>query len=245
MKLTKIFLTGASSGVGRAFLQTLEQPAEVLSFGRRSPQTESAGKVRHWDFASVDFAEPMSLQGAIETWRSKLEAVDVAVLAAGAILPKGSFQDRDPQAVESNLATNLLSVLALARPLLHGMSQRGRGDLIILGSVSGDYPHAGAAEYCAAKAALVGFVDALAGDLVGTDVRVTLLSPGLIDTPLLASRFDSETVQKMRQRYPLLQAEDVARVIHWILSQPPYVNLRHVTVFPTRQAPQAIQSKHV
>lgn len=134
--------------------------------------------------------------------------------------------------------TNIKGLLYCTRFLLPGMVERGRGHIVNIGSVAGNWPYPGGNTYGATKAFVKQFSNNLRADLLGTQVRVTNLEPGLAETEFSIIRFNGDA-QKARDFYQgtkPLTAEDIAEMIHWIAMQPEHININNIEVMPVCQS---------
>lgn len=139
----------------------------------------------------------------------------------------------DPEKWRQVIDTNLLGVLRLVRAFVPGMLEQGRGDVVFLSSVSArqTYPYGGV--YAATKAALEVVAATLRQEVLPT-VRVTVIAPGVTDTPFFSHTISGfHTVQDIG--FGALSADDVARAVLYALRQPPRVSVNELTLRPTAQ----------
>jgi len=180
-----VLLTGATGGIGQAIARALdERGARVLLTARRTEQLEQIAaalggrpEVLPADLAKT--AEAVALAG-------RAGAVDV--LVANAALPaSGPIDDFSPEEIDRALDVNLRAPIQLTRALLPGMTERGRGHLVFVSSLSGKVASVGSSLYSATKFGLRGFASGLREDVHGTGVSVTVVFPGFIaDAGMLA-----------------------------------------------------------
>jgi NADP-dependent 3-hydroxy acid dehydrogenase YdfG len=118
------------------------------------------------------------------------------------------------------------------------MVARGRGHIVNLGSVAGEMTYPNGAVYCATKAAEQSINVGLREDLLGTDVRVTTVNPGMVETDFSLVRFhgDAERAARVYEGVEPLRAEDVADAILWAVTRPSHVNVARITLTPVAQA---------
>ena len=117
------------------------------------------------------------------------------------------------------------------------MVERGRGHVVNLGSVAGNYPYPGGNVYCATKAFVKQFTLCLRADLAGTPIRMTNVEPGLCETEFSVVRFrgDKEKADQVYEGTEPIVAEDIAEIVHWVCALPPHVNINRIEVMPTCQ----------
>jgi NADP-dependent 3-hydroxy acid dehydrogenase YdfG len=130
------------------------------------------------------------------------------------------------------IETNLLGVMYSAHVALPPMLEQGSGHILITSSVSGREPYVGEPIYAASKWGLVGFAHSLRLELIESGVRVTLIEPGLVDTPLTNN---NPKVRTLLQEIEPLTADDVARAVVFAFRQPPHVAVSEIVVRPQRQ----------
>jgi 3-hydroxy acid dehydrogenase/malonic semialdehyde reductase len=140
---------------------------------------------------------------------------------------------------EQMVQTNVNGVLYCTHALLPGMVARDRGHIVNLGSVAGEFPYPGGNIYGATKAFLHQLSLNLRADLLGTQVRVTCIEPGLCGgTEFSEVRFrgDAQRAASIYQGTQPLLPEDIAETVHWVTHLPPHVNINVVSMMPTCQA---------
>ena len=137
------------------------------------------------------------------------------------------------------VATNVTGLMHMTHALLPGMVARDRGHIVNLGSTAGSYPYPGGHVYGASKAFVKQFSLNLRADLVGTNVRVTELEPGLVGgTEFSRVRFggDAEKAAGIYAGTQPLSAEDIAEAVAWAIGLPRNVNVNRLELMPTCQA---------
>lgn len=185
-----ILITGASSGIGRALALAYAAPGVTLALTGRNPERlEAVATAARQLGAEVETALlDVRDQAAMAQWIGAADArlgFDLCVANAGVTtgLSPGELYE-DPQAVRALLSINLVGALNAVEPLIAPMLARGRGQIAFVGSLAGlrGLPYAPA--YCAAKAALHAYSEALRGRLEPAGVTVSLVIPGFVKTPL-------------------------------------------------------------
>lgn len=177
-------VTGGSSGIGRATaIELAARGARVLVAGRDAARVRETAEACGGRGVVADLS---SLAG-IERVAAEAHGVDVLVNNAG-IGWAGSFAEMTAAEADRLVLVNVRAPALLARALVPGMLARGRGHVVNVASVAGHVPVGGEALYAATKAALVSLTGGLRQELAGSPVRVTLVSPGPVDTPLFENR---------------------------------------------------------
>jgi NAD(P)-dependent dehydrogenase (short-subunit alcohol dehydrogenase family) len=181
--VTGVVVTGASRGLGRAIaLGFAAGGARVVLVARSAERLEAvAAEVRAAGGEAVvavaDVGDPAALARVAEV----ADAPDAVVIAAGVPGPTAPLWELTPEEWDATLRANLTGVFLTCRAFLPGMVVRGRGSVVVIGSMTGKRPLPGRTPYAAAKAGLIGLVRTLAWDAGGAGVRVNLVSPGPID----------------------------------------------------------------
>jgi short-subunit dehydrogenase len=185
----RIFITGASSGIGAALARRYAAQGGVLGLvGRRSEALRalcnSLPGQGHHTYA-LDVRDRTALH---EAARDFLAGGPVDLVIASAGISAGTLSDapEDHVVFEAILDTNVLAMMATFAPFITPMRERGRGTLVGIGSVAGVRGLPGAGAYSASKAAVRAYCESLRVELHGTGVRVVTLAPGFIETPMTA-----------------------------------------------------------
>ena len=150
------------------------------------------------------------------------------VVAAGINVKRRRFDETSPEDWDRILATNLTGAFDLVRALLPALRET-RGDVVLIGSVSGDWTDRSGSAYQASKAGLHALVRAAAFD-EEHGVRFTTVAPGVVDTPILENRPE---VPDAEARTKMLLPEDVAAACLFAVSLPPRAYVPELTILPT------------
>jgi NADP-dependent 3-hydroxy acid dehydrogenase YdfG len=236
-------VTGASSGIGEATAVALAQAGAAVAVGARRADRLGAlaGKLRD-DGATVltldlDVTDERSCRDAVARTRSGLGGLDVLVNNAGVML-LGTIVGADPEDWRRMMATNVLGLMYTTHAAIDGMVEQGSGDVVNISSVAGRQARKGAGVYNASKWAVNAFSESLRQEVTGRGVRVSLVEPGAVSTELTdhITQPDAKAAsQSMYTSMRALTAEDVARAIVYVVSQPPHVAVNEVLVRPTDQ----------
>jgi NADP-dependent 3-hydroxy acid dehydrogenase YdfG len=172
-------------------------------------------------------AQERIVQRALEMWGR----IDLLLACAG-IADQSRTADGDPERWREVVETNVLGVLYSCRAVLPAMLEQGSGHIVIMASVSGRESYAGEPAYVATKWGQVGFAHALRLELIESGIRVTVVEPGLVDTPLTR---DNPRMRPLLEEIEPLAPEDVARAVVYAFRQPAHVAVSEVVVRPQRQ----------
>lgn len=237
-----VFITGATAGFGAATARRFAKDgARLILCGRRTERLEAI-KAELAPLPVLTLALDVSDRKAVESTLASLPAefanIDVLVNNAGLALglegaPKANVDDWDTM-----IDTNIKGLAYCTRAVLPGMVERGRGHIINLGSVAGTYPYPGGNVYGGTKAFVEQFTLNLRSDLLGTNVRATVIEPGMCETEFSVVRFkgNEEEAAKVYQGIKALSADDIANAIHWVATLPSHVNVNTIELMPVQQA---------
>lgn len=203
-----VFITGASSGIGQALAARYHRAGWRLALvARRIHELESWADANgisadSYQIYSADVSQIESIVAAGLDCLQRQGVPDVVIANAGISVGVDTALREDLDAMARVFATNTVGAAATFQPFINAMVQRGSGRLVGIASVAGIRGLPGHGAYCASKAALISYCESLRGELRGTGVGVSTISPGYIDTPL---------TRKNRYAMPfLMRPEDFA-----------------------------------
>lgn len=238
-----VLITGASSGFGRSSAHRFAREGwRLVLAARRTGLLESLraelGEEVPVHLLTLDVTDRRAVAMALDGLPEPFAAVDVLVNNAGLALGLDMAPQADLDDWDTMVDTNINGLLYCTRALLPGMVARGRGHIINLGSIAGDWPYPGGNVYGATKAFVKQFSRNLRADLHGTGVRVTNIEPGLAQTNFANVRFkgEEEKAAGLYQGTQPLTAEDIADIVYWVADRPAHVNINRVEVMPTVQS---------
>ena len=243
MSLT-ILVTGATAGFGSAMARRFVRDGHrVVAVARRTERLhalrDELGAARLLPLALDvgDAAATDALPGSLPAaWRE----VDVLINNAGLALGLGPAVEAQVADWDRMVATNVTGLMHMTRALLPGMVARDRGHIVNLGSTAAIYPYPGGHIYGASKAFVAQFTLNLKADLAGTNVRVTVLEPGLVGgTEFSHVRFGGDAARAAAPyaNTVSMTADDIAEAAAWIIGLPARVNVNRIELMPTSQAP--------
>lgn len=184
-----VFLTGASSGIGRALAREFAHRGAFLGLVARREdalQALAAELPQPCLVYAVDVTDRERLLAAARDFEQRCGATDVVVACAGVSVGVETQHYEDLAQFDRVLATNLNAVATCFHPFIGPMRKRGRGTLAAIASVAGVRGLPGAEAYCASKAGLIAYCESLRVGLRGSGVRVVTIAPGFIRTPMTA-----------------------------------------------------------
>lgn len=237
-----VVITGASGDFGSAFARRFAAiGSKLVLTGRRTDRLRALRDALKVPALLLEFdvRDRTAVEQAFTGLPAEFAAVDLLINNAGLALGADPAPTSDLDDWEVMIDTNDKGLVYCTRLLLPGMIERGRGHIINLGSTAGSYPYPGGHVYCASKAFVKQFSLALRADLGGTNVRVTSVEPGMVETDFSLVRFkgDAAKASKVYAGTTPLTAEDVAEAVLWAATLPPHVNINRIEVMPTTQAP--------
>lgn len=232
----RALVTGASAGIGYATsLLLADCGVQVIAVARRKERLDELHKKNK-------LIRPLvcDLKGSLKEIEKLVaeESLDILVNNAGLAKGRASIHELNEDDFRLMFETNIMSLLRVTQIVVPQMVKRGSGDIVNLGSIAGLQSYGGGSVYCGTKFAVHAFSEAWRQDLMGTDVRVSEICPGMVETEfsLVRFNFDEVKAKKVYEGLRVLKAEDVARSIVWAVSQPQHVTLQNTVIMPTDQA---------
>ena len=170
---------------------------------------------------------------------------DVLINNAGLARGLSSYDQNDEADISEMIETNIKGVFFLTRAFLPYFVKRNSGHIVNMGSTAGLYAYAGAAIYCATKAAVKTFSDGLRIDLMESDIKVTTIQPGIVETPFSETRFhgDKKRAAAVYEGIDALQAGDIAEAIFFAVNQPKRVQISDMVIMANQQGTGFLVSK--
>lgn len=241
-----VFVSGASSGIGKACAERFAKAGAKLILCARSVdkitalaeqlkamyQTESR-------VIGLDVRNRQAVLAAVQSLPADWQGIDVLINNAGGALGMEKLQEGNLDDWDTMIDTNVKGLLYLTRAIVPLMLKYQRnGHVVNIGSIAGIHAYPGGAVYCACKAAVQFISDGLRMDVIDTPIRVTNIQPGMVQTDFSKVRFhgDEKKAAEVYEGITPLSAEDIADIIIYAASVPPHVQICEVTVTPTHQA---------
>lgn len=239
-----VFITGASSGIGKACANAFaEQGANLLLCARRAEKLKSISETLQKKFSikthllSLDISDLVAVEQAITNLPQEWQDIDILVNNAGVALGLDKIQDGNIQQWNEMIDTNIKGLLYVTKFVLPGMLKRKKGHIINLGSISSHQVYSGGTVYCSTKFAEKAISEGIKMDVHGSPIRVTSIDPGMVKTEFSMVRFsgDIEKAEKVYHGMTPLFPEDVADAILYSATRPLHVNIREIKIYPTDQ----------
>ena len=237
-----ILVTGVTAGFGRAIAELLISKGHtVIGTGRRQEKLDELQTQLGDNFIPLNFdvSDLPATKTALQTLPSDvLNNLDVLVNNAGLALGLEPADKTDFADWQQMVNTNILGLIHLTHEILPSMVANNDGYIINLSSTAGSYPYFGGNVYGATKAFVTQFSLNLRADLVGKNIRVSNIEPGLCGgTEFSNIRFHGDDA-KAAQVYDSVQyvtPQDIANMVAWLIEQPKHVNINRIEVMPTAQ----------
>jgi serine 3-dehydrogenase len=245
LKNRNVFITGASSGIGEACAVAFaREGANLLLAARRKERIDRLARNLEDTYrvmthtVQLDVRSNDQVEKAMSSLPPAWDHIDIllnnAGLSRGLVkLHAGEIQDWDEM-----IDTNVKGLLYVTRAVLPGMVRRNSGHVINMGSIAGHEVYPNGNVYCASKYAVTAISQGLKMDLLGTNVRVSSVDPGLVETEFSEVRFrgDSQRAAQAYVNMRPLKGEDIAEIVIFCATRPLHVDIAQVTVMPTDQA---------
>jgi NADP-dependent 3-hydroxy acid dehydrogenase YdfG len=237
-------VTGASSGIGEATAVALaDAGAHVVLAGRRLERiTAVADGIASRGGSALavrtDVSQENQVRELIARTMDAFDGLDILINNAG-LMSIGPVADARTEDWRKMIEVNLLGVLYCTHAALPLIAKRGRGDIVNVSSAGGRRTSAGRGVYSMTKFGIGAFSEALRQEALESNIRVTLIEPGFVDTELAITSGDpfmaAANAAGKKRIGQVLQSSDVANAIMFALSQPAYVSINEILMRPTRQ----------
>lgn len=238
-----VLITGASSGFGEACARIFAGTGDnLVLLARRTERLQALSNELSTQVqvhtVSIDLTDAAALELALQAMPDWCQAPDILINNAGLALGLSPAHEADMQDWTTMINTNITALVHMTRLLLPGMVQRNRGHIVNIGSTAGNWPYPGGNVYGATKAFVQHFSRELRADLLGKNIKVSNIEPGLAETEFSLVRFkqDRDKADSVYNGTQALSADDIAGIIHWVCSVPPHVNINAMEIMPLCQA---------
>ena len=240
-----IFITGATSGIGKACAEAFagEGANLILTARRTSVLTKlSNSLIKRYKMKTytkkLDVRDNKEVKKVVASLPKEWEKIDILINNAG--LARG-FSDIDEGDVEDwneMMDTNVKGLLYVSRAILPIMVKRKKGHIINIGSIAGHFVYPKGNVYNASKFAVNAITRAMRFDLYQKDIKISTVDPGMVDTNFSLVRFkgNKERADKVYEGMKPLTAEDIADAVLYCATRPQHVNIDEIMMTPIAQA---------
>ncbi len=228
-------VTGAASGIGRASAEMMLAAGARVVMVDRDAAALQALRGRHGDrvvLLVVDLLDPKDCASLLPRVLEAAGRLDILHANAGSYIG-GDLVDNDTDAIDRMLNLNVNVVMKNVRDVLPHMIARGSGDIVVTSSLAAHFPTPWEPVYASSKWAINCFVQTVRRQVFRHGIRVGSISPGPVVSALLAD-WPPQKLQEARDAGSLLEPEDVAEVVRFMLTRPRGMTIRDVVMMPTQ-----------
>ena len=244
-------VTGATSGIGRATARILaKNNYNIILCGRRAERLEELKKELS-EFTAIhtlcfDVRDKKAVFENIDSLPTPFSAIDVLINNAGNAHGLSPIQDGDLDDWDAMIDINVKGLLYVSKAVIPKMIEQKSGHIINIGSIAGKEVYPNGNVYCASKFAVDALNKSMLIDLNQYGIRVGAIHPGMVETEFGEVRYkgDKDRAANTYKGLQPLTPEDIADIIHFVLSRPYHVNIADLIVFPTAQASATIAKRN-
>jgi 3-hydroxy acid dehydrogenase / malonic semialdehyde reductase len=243
-------VTGATSGIGRATARILaKNNYKIILCGRREDRlTELEKELSEFTkihILSFDVRDKKAVFESINSLPSDFSKIDVLINNAGNAHGLDSIQNGDLDDWDAMIDINVKGLLYVSKAIIPRMIEQKSGHIINIGSTAGKEVYQNGNVYCATKFAVDALNKGMRMDLNPHGIRVGAIHPGMVETEFSEVRFkgDSNRAATVYKGLKPLTPEDVADIIHFVVSRPYHVNIADLIVMPTAQASATVVNR--
>lgn len=235
-------ITGATSGIGKAIAEQLAAlECNLIITGRRENRLKGISddlSNRHGVQVVTGVFDVRNTEACKNFVSSLDQEIDILVNNAGLAKGADPVQSALLEDWDDMIDTNVKALLVFTRLVTPKMIVRNSGHIINIGSMAGHEAYPGGVGYCASKFAVKAITEATKKDLHGTKIRVSMVSPGLVETEFSNVRFkgDDEKANSVYKGIDPLTADDIAEIVVFMANRPEHVNILDSIVMPVNQS---------
>jgi len=247
MSINKVIITGAASGIGSATAISLlesETPVELWLISRNLQAIREIKELHNKNNSTIHISQvDVRDKEQVQNWANEVKKVwsdcQVLINNAGLALGAANFIDSEVEDWDIMIDTNVKGLLYVTHAILPLIKiSENTKHIINIGSTAGKMVYENGHVYCATKYAVDALSQGLRIDLLPYGVKVTSVNPGMVSTNFSLTRYkgNAEIADRVYDGFEVLQPQDIAQVIHFVMSLPPHVNINDVTLTCTQQA---------
>jgi NADP-dependent 3-hydroxy acid dehydrogenase YdfG len=242
LKNKTALITGASSGIGKECAKQLaKKSCNLILVARRKDKLKEIKKeFKKYDVKiSIIKLDVSCLKEVQKVCNNILKdnKIDILINNAGLALGLDKIDQGDIEDWERMIDVNIKGLLYISRAIIPSMREENKGHIINISSVAGSISYPNGNVYCATKSAVHSLSESMNIDLYGTDIKVSNVAPGAVETEFSKVRFkeNNEKIDATYEGYKPLKAKDIACIITNILNTPKHVNIQNTLIMPTAQ----------
>ncbi len=244
------FITGATSGIGKATAEIFAQNnIRLILCGRRNDRLiklqEKLQKYTEVAVLNFDIIDKIALKKSIDSLPENFKEIDILINNAGNAHGLDPVQDGDTEDWDAMIDINVKGLLYVSKAIIPKMIERQKGHIINIGSTAAKEVYPKGNVYCATKHAVDAITQGMRIDLNPYGIRVGAIHPGMVQTEFSQVRFkgDIDRAHKVYENFRCLQPEDIADIIHFVVTRPYHVNIADLMVMSTDQASSTIVNR--
>jgi 3-hydroxy acid dehydrogenase/malonic semialdehyde reductase len=244
-------ITGATSGIGKATAELLaKNNYKIILCGRREDRltalATALSKQTEVHTLTFDVRDKKAVLESIHSLPEAFSKIDILINNAGNAHGLDPIQSGDLEDWDAMIDINVKGLLYVSKAIIPQMIERKSGHIINIGSTAGKEVYANGNVYCATKHAVDALNKGMRMDLNPYGIRVGAIHPGMVETEFSEVRFkgDTEKAANVYKGLKPLQPEDIADIIHFVVSRPYHVNIADLIVMPTAQASSTIVKRN-
>lgn len=240
-----VFITGASSGIGKACAEAFaSEKANLILAARRIDRIQKLAENLREKYGikikaiKLDVRDLNAVKVAVESFGNEWEKIDILINDAGLARGFNKIYEGVIDSWEEMIDTNIKGLLYVSRHVLPGMVERKRGHIINIGSTAGHEVYPNGNVYCASKFAVNALTKGIRMDCLEHQIKVTTIDPGMVETEFSIVRFsgDKARATKVYEGLTPLSAEDIADAVLYCATRPEHVNINEMILTPLAQA---------
>jgi NADP-dependent 3-hydroxy acid dehydrogenase YdfG len=240
-----VFITGASSGIGEACAKIFAaHGAKLLLCARRKDRIDKLANELQKSYGTQSHTFALDVRNGESVAKTILELppewqnIDILVNNAGLAAGAEQVHEADLSDWEAMIDTNIKGLLYITRAVIKNMLSINQGHIINIGSVAGHEVYPAGSVYCATKHAVYALTKGLKMDLLGTNIRVSTVDPGMVETEFSLIRYKGDKARAKQVYHGMqpLTADDIADAVLYCASRPAHVNILEIVMMPVAQA---------
>ena len=239
-----VFITGASSGIGKACAESFaNEGAKLLLAARRIDRLKKFAEELRIKYQAdvkeikLDVRNYEEVKESLTKLDEEWKKIDILINNAGLSRGLDKIYEGKPENWDEMIDTNIKGLLYVTRIVLPGMVERNNGHIINIGSLAGHDVYPGGNVYGSTKFAVNGLTKSFRLDVFGKNIRVSTVDPGLVETEFSIVRYsgDEEKAKNTYKGMTPLVAEDIAEAVFFCASRPAHVNINEIIMTPVAQ----------